>query len=170
MLSKEVKDLIMDQINKEFYSAYLYLEMSNYYFAKNLKGFASWFKVQTQEEVAHAMLFVSYLQKIGEEVKLEAIAAPNKVYNDIKEPLTTALSHEKYVTSLINAIYEVATQQKDADSMKVLEWFIKEQDEEERSTGSLVKRFDQYGGDPKTLESLDSTLGARSYAPPSLVL
>ena len=105
MLKKEVAALLEQQINKEFYSAYLYLDMSNYYYGKNLDGFGNWFKIQAQEERDHAMLFLTYLQNNGECPKLSAIEAPDKVYESFRDPLAASLAHEEYVTSLINAIY-----------------------------------------------------------------
>ena len=95
MLKKEVAALLEQQINKEFYSAYLYLDMSNYYYSKNLDGFGNWFKIQAQEERDHAMLFLTYLQNNGECPKLGAIDAPDKVYESFRDPLAASLVHEE---------------------------------------------------------------------------
>lgn len=170
MLSKEVTALLCDQVNKEFYSAYLYLDISNYYFDKNLNGFGSWFKIQAQEERDHAMLFLTYLQNNGERAKLGAVAAPDKEFKDFRDPLVIALAHEKYVTSLINTIYAEAFSTKDFRTMQFLDWFIKEQGEEEKNTDDMIKRFELFGSDAKGLYMLDSEMGARVYTAPSLVL
>ena len=105
MLNEKVSQLLNDQVNKEFYSAYLYLQFSNFYVEQGLAGFANWYKVQAQEERDHAMLFLTYLQNNGECPKLSAIEAPDKVYESFRDPLAASLAHEEYVTSLINAIY-----------------------------------------------------------------
>ncbi|MDY3987806.1 MAG: ferritin [Massilioclostridium sp.] len=170
MLSKEVSTLLCDQINKEFYSAYLYLDMSNYYYDQNLDGFGNWFKIQAQEERDHAMLILTYLQNNGVSVKLATIDAPDKEYHTFKDPLVAALAHEQYVTSLINAVYSEAFAVKDFRTMQFLDWFIKEQGEEEKNTDDLIKKFDLFGNEAKGLYMLNSEMGARTYTAPSLVL
>ncbi len=170
MLSKEVSKLLNEQINKEFYSAYLYMDMANYYNDKNLNGFSNWFTVQTQEERDHAMLFMTYLQNNSEKVTLTEIAAPDKTFADFKAPLIAALEHERYVTASINAIYEEAMKQKDFRTMQFLSWFITEQGEEEKNAQDLIDRFELFGNDRKSLYMMDSELAARVYSAPSLVL
>ncbi len=170
MLDKKVAALLNDQINKELYSAYLYLEMANYYSDEGLNGFENWFYIQTQEERDHAMLFRTYLLNNGEKVTLEGIDKPGKDYTTFRAPLEAALEHERYVTSLINTIYDAAYQVKDFRTMQFLDWFVKEQCEEEKNTDDLIKRFDLFGSDAKGLYMLDSELGARVYSAPSLVL
>ena len=125
---------------------------------------------QAQEERDHAMLFIQYLQNNGEKITLEAIAKPDKVFEDFRGPLTAGLEHENYVTGLIHDIYDAAYSVKDFRTMQFLDWFVKEQGEEEKNASELVKRFDLFGHDPKGLYMLDSELAARVYAAPSLVL
>lgn len=170
MLKKEVSALLEQQINKELYSAYLYLDISNYYYAKNLNGFGNWFKIQAQEEQDHALLFLTYLQNNGEAPKLAAIAAPDKTFSNFRDPLAAALEHEEYVTSLINAIYAEAMKANDFRTLQFLDWFVKEQGEEEKNSNDLLGRFDLFGSDLKSLYALDSELGARTYSAPSLTL
>lgn len=170
MLKKEVADLLEQQINKELYSAYLYLDMSNYYYDKNLDGFGNWFKIQAQEERDHAMLFLTYLQNNDVCPKLGAIDAPNKVYNSFRDPLVEALAHEQYVTSLINAIYAEAMKANDFRTLQFLDWFVKEQGEEEKNASDLITKMELFGSDAKGLYMLNSELKARVYAAPSLVL
>lgn len=170
MLDKKVAALLNDQINKELYSAYIYLEMANYYSDEGLGGFENWFYIQTQEERDHAMLFRAYLLNNGEKVTLDTIEKPAKSYDSFRAPLETALEHERYVTSLINTIYDAAYSVKDFRTMQFLDWFVKEQCEEEKNTDDLIKRFDLFGSDAKGLYMLDSELGARVYSAPSLTL
>ena len=101
MLNKKITDLLNDQINKELYSAYLYLDMSTFYLGKHLYGFASWFKKQAAEETEHADKMISYLVQEGAPVELKDVAHAGKSYKDLKEPLAFQLEHEMYVTSLI---------------------------------------------------------------------
>lgn len=170
MLDKEVVKLLNEQVTKEFYSAYFYLDMANYYINKNLNGFGNWFKVQTQEERDHAMLFITYILNNGEEVAFSDIKAPGKEYRSFKDPLQLALDHERGVTQSIYNIYSAATAVKDFRTMQFLDWFVKEQGEEEKNTEDLVKRYDLFGNDSKSLYMLDSELGTRMYAPPTLVI
>lgn len=169
-MNPTVRDLINEQINKEFFSAYLYLDLANYYDATGLDGFANWYMVQAQEERDHALLFYRYLQNNGEKVILGTIDAPEWERGDNMTPLKKALEHEKYVTSLINAIYAAAYEARDFRTMQVLDWFVKEQGEEEKNASDMITKMELFGGDSKGLYMLNSELKARVYAPPSLVL
>jgi ferritin len=170
MLNKEVANLLNEQINKEFYSAYLYMDMANYYADQSLNGFENWFFVQMQEERDHALLFRQYLLNNGEKVTLDKIDGPNQNYQNFREPLILALEHEQFVTASINSIYEAAYRNKDFRTMQFLDWFIKEQGEEEKNADDNIKKYDLFAGDPKGLYMLDNELKARMYAAPSLVL
>ena len=170
MLNEKVASLLNEQINKEFYSAYLYLEFSAYFEDEGLDGFANWYKVQAQEERDHAMLFYQYLQNNGEDVNFEAIAKPEWERGDHMTPLKKALEHEKLVTASIDAIYAAAYEARDFRTMQMLDWFIKEQGEEEKTAADLITKMDLFGGDSKGLYMLNSELKARVYTAPSLVL
>ena len=170
MLDKKITKLINEQINKEFYSSYLYLGMSNYYYDVNLNGFGNWFGIQTQEEYAHAMLFLKYLQNNGEKVVLEAIEKPEAEYSDYRSALTEAYKHELMISESINNIYAAAYELKDFKTMQFLDWFVKEQGEEEKNVDELCKRFDLFGTDARGLYLLDTELAARTYTAPSLVI
>lgn len=160
-MDKKVADLLKDQVNKEFYSAYLYLAFSNYYHGESLDGFGHWFDVQAREELQHALKFLKYLQDNSEKVTLEAIAAPDVNFSDFRQPLARALEHEKYVTSLINAIYGQARKVDDYRCCQFLDWFIAEQGEEEKNTSDLIAKYDLLGGDAKGLYLLNAELNAR---------
>ena len=107
-MDAKVYELLNDQINKELYSAYLYLSFADYYEEEGLEGFANWYEIQAQEERDHALIFRNYLHDNGCKVKLLAIDQPDKEFSAHIEPLEAALEHEKYVTSLINDIYAAA--------------------------------------------------------------
>ena len=166
----KVSNLLNEQITKELYSAYLYLDFSVFYEAQGLDGFANWYMIQAQEERDHAMLFLKYLQMCGEKVELGAIDKPDKVLKTLMDPLEAGLEHEKYVTSLINDIYGAAYDVKDFRTMQFLDWFVKEQLEEEKNADDMIKKMELFGGDAKGLYSLDAEYAARIYSAPSLVL
>ncbi len=170
MLNAKVKELINQQINKEFYSAYLYLDFSDYFEDRGLSGFANWYNIQAQEERDHAMLFHKYLQNNNEKVTLEAIAKPDKVLDSDMAVLKAGLEHEIYVTSLINDIYAAAYEVKDFRTMQFLDWFVKEQGEEETNANDLITKMELFGSDPKSLYMLNNELAARVYTAPSLVI
>ena len=170
MLSKELTSLLNGQINYEWYSAYIYLDIANFYAEKNLNGFANWFTIQTQEERDHALLFNQYLVNNGATVTLQDVKAPDFKYADFRAPAATAFEHEQKVTARINSIYATAYEQKDFRTMQFLDWFVKEQGEEEKNTDDIVKRYDLFAGDAKGLYMLDAELAARVYTAPSLVL
>lgn len=170
MLSEKVAALLNEQVNKEFYSAYLYLDFSNYFEARGLDGFANWYKIQAQEERDHAMLMMQYLQNNGEKVELKAIAKPDKELKDKLQVLELGLEHERYVTSLIHAIYDAAYNVRDFRSMQFLDWFVKEQGEEEKNAEDMVKKMKLFGDDAKSLYMLNSEMAGRTYSAPSLTL
>jgi len=170
MLDRKVVELLNQQINKEFYSAYLYLDFSNFYYDQELNGFGNWYMIQAQEERDHAMLFLKYLQNNGEKVVLESIGKPDVELAGNKEVLEAGLNHERYVTSLIHDIYEAAYNVRDFRTMQFLDWFVKEQGEEENTAESMVKKYELYGNDPRSLYMLDNEMAARVYAAPSLTL
>ena len=169
-MDKKVHELLNQQINKEFYSAYLYLEFSNYFKANNLDGFANWYMIQAQEERDHAILFYTYLQNESMPVTLEAIAKPDKTFDSHMAVLEAGLEHEEYVTSLINDIYAAAYDVKDFRTMQFLDWFVKEQGEEETNANDMIAKMQLFGSDPKSLYMLNQELAARVYTAPSLVL
>ncbi|MCQ2300157.1 MAG: ferritin [Bacteroidales bacterium] len=170
MFNKKVAALLNEQINKEFYSAYLYLDMNNYFQDRGLDGFANWYMIQAQEERDHAMLFYQYMQNNDIKVTLEAIAKPDKTFKKDMDVLKAGLEHEQFVTASINAIYEEAYKAKDFRTMQFLDWFIKEQGEEETNARDLITKMELFGNDPKSLYMLNQELKARVYSAPSLVL
>jgi len=170
MLDKKVVELLNQQVNKEFYSAYLYLDFSNFYFDHGLDGFGNWYKIQAQEERDHAMLFIQYLQNNGEKVELEGIDKPGVALESAKSVLAEGLKHEQYVTSLIHGIYDAAYSVKDFRTMQFLDWFVKEQGEEEDNANDLISKMELFGSDPKSLYMLNSELAGRVYSAPSLTL
>ena len=170
MVNEKVAELLNTQVNKEFYSAYLYLAFSNYFSDAGLDGFANWYQIQAQEERDHAMLFVQYMQNNDIPVTYEAIEQPKFDANEHIDILKAALNHERYVTGLIHNIYGAASDVKDFRTTQFLDWFVKEQGEEEKNAEDLLKKMELFGGDPKSLYLLDQELAARTYAAPSLVL
>jgi ferritin len=169
-MDKRVHELLNDQINKELYSAYLYLDFSNYFKRVGLDGFANWYMIQAQEERDHAMLFYQYLQNEGQVVTLKAIDKPDREINTHMDVLHAGLEHEKYVTSLIHDIYSAAYDVRDFRAMQFLDWFVKEQGEEETNANDLITKMELFGGDAKGLYMLNQELAARVYSAPSLVL
>lgn len=170
MLDQKVVELLNAQVEKEFFSAYLYLDFANFYESKGLEGFSNWFKVQAQEEKDHAMLFYQYLHNNNQHVELQAIGKPDVPMETLMDPLKGALTHEEYVTDLIHKIYAAAQKANDFRTTQFLDWFVKEQGEEETNANNLITKMELFGSDPKSLYMLDNELKARVYAAPSLVL
>ncbi len=170
MINKKVADLLNEQINKELYSAYLYLDMNNYFQQRGLNGFANWYMIQAQEERDHAMLFYRYMQNNDCVVTLEAIAKPDKKFKKDMDVLKEGLAHEEYVTASIHNIYDAAYKVKDFRTMQFLDWFVKEQGEEETNARDMITKMELFGNDPKSLYMLNQELAARVYSAPSLVL
>lgn len=169
-MNKEVEKLLNEQVNKEFFSAYQYLSFANYFVDKGLNGFANWYMIQTQEERDHTMLFIKYMQNNDIPVTYEAIAKPTDKFPDDMSVLKAGLAHEKYITDSINKIYSAAMEANDYRTTQFLDWFVKEQGEEETNANDLIKKMELFGGDPKGLYLLDQELAGRTYTAPSLQL
>ena len=169
-MEQKVSKLLNEQINAEFYSAYLYLDFANYYESKGLDGFANWYEIQAKEEQSHAMLMYHFMQNNDQKVVLEMIDKPDKVFDNLLDPLKAGLEHEKYVTSLINNIYAAAQDVNDFRTLQFLDWFVKEQGEEEKNASDMITKMELFGSDPKGLYMLNADLKARVFSEPSLVL
>ena len=170
MLNSKVAAMLNEQINKELYSAYLYLDFSLYFEDAGLDGFANWYMIQTQEERDHAMLMLKYLQENGVRVTLDAVAKPDKDLKDNLEVLNMALAHEQFITNSIHDIYSVAYDEKDFRTMQFLDWFVKEQMEEEKNAEDMIRKYELFGDDAKSLYLLNQELQGRAYSAPSLVI
>ncbi len=166
MISEKLQEAFNDQINKEFYSEYLYLAMKVYFQELNLQGFVNWFDVQVQEEHAHAMGMVNYLNDRGGKIDLRAIDKPVVEGSTPLEVFEHVLRHEEYVTSRINYVMDVAEEVKDRAAMHLLDWYIKEQVEEEASVGGVLATLRLIGDDKKALLMLDKDLAARTFVAP----
>ena len=146
-MNEKVAKLLNEQVNKEFYSAYLYLDFANYYAEVGLDGFENWYRVQAQEERDHAILFFQYLLNNEVNITFEAIAKPEWKRGDNMSPLKKALEHEKYVTASINDIYAAAYETRDFRTMQLLDWFVKEQGEEEKNASDMITKMELFGTD-----------------------
>lgn len=166
-MDAKVAKLINEQINAEFYSAYLYLSFADYYEEAGLKGYANYYMIQAKEERDHALIFRNYMHDNGEKITLTAIAEPECDFEDYLAPLTAALTHEKYVTALINGIYAAAEDVKDYRTINFLKWFVDEQLEEEANADDMITRMKLFGGDAKALYDLDQEYASRTYATPA---
>lgn len=170
MTNNQIKGMLNQQITKEFYSSYLYLAIANYYSEQNLDGFANWYEIQAKEELDHALLFRKYLLDDGASITLEMLEAPNLHYTKLNEGLIDAYAHEQMITASINDIYFEALNAKDFKTTQFLDWFVKEQGEEEKNASDLIKKYDLFGNDAKGLYLLNAELMTRVYTAPSLVL
>lgn len=169
-MDKKVSKLLNEQINKEFFSAYLYLDFANYYESRGLSGFAHWYTVQAQEERDHAMLMVQFMQNNDQDIVYEAIQKPVNTGKNEIEVLKLGYNHEKFITASINEIYAEALSSKDFRVTQFLDWFIKEQGEEEATISALIKKAEIVGTQGNGMYMLDKEVSLRTYAAPSLVL
>lgn len=161
MISKKLEDALNEQINKEFYSAYLYLGMAAHFESEGLKGFAKWMRVQALEEQGHAMKLYDYLFSVDAKPVLKAIKeAPVHYGKPPVEVIQEVLKHEQYVTASINSLYELALAEKDYKTQVFLQWYINEQVEEEENDRNILDVFKHINGNAGLL-ILDKALGER---------
>ena len=144
----------------------MYIAMEAYFAAKNLNGFANFFKVQVEEERAHAKLFFDYINRMNGEVTIDAMDKPNSDFESIIDVFKKALEHEKFVTSRIYLLMDIAVEEKEHATISFLKWFVDEQVEEEESFGNIIKKLEMIGNDANAIYSLDNELAARVFTPP----
>ncbi|MGQ9505738.1 MAG: ferritin [Thermogutta sp.] len=162
MLSPKMLQALNDQINAEFYSSYLYLAMAARCEVLNLPGAAKWLEAQAREEHEHAMKLYHYVNERRGEVKLQAIKEPPSPWNNLSELFDDVLAHEQYITKRIHDLVNLAREENDYASENVLQWFVKEQVEEEASVDAIVQRLKLVGNMPQALFFIDRELGQRS--------
>jgi ferritin len=161
MFSKPIQDALNEQIKHEINSAYLYLAMSAYCESINMPGCARWLKVQWQEELEHSMKLFDYVYDRGGRVTLQAIERPQADFSSIKEVFTQVLAHEQKVTALINTLFGAAVKENDYATQIEVQWFIKEQVEEEKHATEILDTLKIAGESGPSLIMLDRHLGSR---------
>ena len=168
MISEKIQEALNKQLNAEFYSAYLYLSMAGYFESIDLKGFANWMWVQTQEEQFHAMKFYDYIIERGGRVILTQIQAPPNNWDSPLAVLEATLKHEQKVTGLINDLVYLAREQKNNASEIFLQWFVKEQVEEEDNVSTVLAQLKLVKDSPQALFMMDKEMGQRMFTPPTV--
>ena len=166
MMNEKLEKAFNDQINAEFYSEYLYLSMLAYFERLNLQGFKNWMDAQRQEERAHAMGLFDYVHERGGKVVLQAIAQPDTDWESPLAVFEAVLKHEQLVTSKINALMDVADEVKDRAAVSFLDWYLKEQVEEEANVGNVLKTLKMICNDKNCLYMLDKELATRTFVAP----
>jgi ferritin len=165
MIGAKMQEAMSDQIVAELYSSYLYLSMAAYFEEADLPGFASWMKVQAQEETTHAMKFFDFVHERGGEINLGAIDAPPKNWASPLAAFKAAYEHECKVTGMIADLVHLAREEKDIASEIFLQWFVTEQVEEEASADTIVKQLKMIGDAKHRLFMIDRELGQRVFTP-----
>jgi len=162
MISNKMEEALNGQVNAEMYSAYLYLSMESYFRSLNLNGFANWMRAQTQEELTHAMKIYDFINERGGRVTLKAIEGPPTKWESPSAVFEATYKHEQKVTGLINELVDLAIEQKDQATNSFLQWFVKEQVEEESSVDKVVQKLKMADGNPQAMSTLDRELGQRA--------
>lgn len=167
MISEKLNKLLNEQVQKEFYSAYLYLSMEAYFANQNLDGFANHFHVQVQEERDHAMKIFNYINQKGGKVELLKIDAPEIDFQSAEEVFEFTLKHEQFVTASIYNLVDNAIEEKDHGTNQFLQWFVTEQVEEEATADKLLRKLKLIKDDSNGMFMLDAELAQRVYTPPT---
>jgi len=167
MISKKMEKALNEQVNAELFSAYLYLSMEAYFKSLNLEGFANWMRVQTQEEITHAMKIYEFIDERGGRIILKAIDGPDTEWDSPLAVFEAVYKHEQKVTGLINNLVNLAIEEKDHATNTFLQWFVNEQVEEESSADQMVQQLKMMDNAPGGMFMLDRELGQRVFTPPA---
>jgi ferritin len=162
MLNKQLENALNTQIKDEMFSAYLYLAMAAYCESQNLDGFAHWLKIQSDEEWEHAMKFYGYISDQGGKIVLQTIPQPPADFASPLDIFKKTLAHEQEITKRINALYELALKKNDYATQVELQWFIKEQVEEEKTAGKILEHLKSVGDNKMGIVMIDRQLASRS--------
>ena len=167
MVSKKMEEALNKQVNAEMYSAYLYLSMESYFKSLNLNGFANWMRMQTQEEMMHAMKIYDFINERGGRIILKPIEGPSTEWDSPLAVFEAVYAHEQKVTGLINDLVDLAIEEKDHATNTFLQWFVNEQVEEEASADEIVQQLKMMENAPGGMFMLDRELGQRVFTPPA---
>lgn len=167
MISKKMTDALNLQINKELYSAYLYLAMSSHAQDIGLKGFANWFFIQVQEEMSHAQKIYNYVIEQNQKVVLDEIKKPPADFKSPMDMFQKTLEHEQFVTKSINGLVALAREENDYATEIFLQWFVTEQIEEEGNDNEIIDKLKYIGDNGNGLLMLDKELGVRTFVAPA---
>ncbi len=162
MVSEKINEIMNEQINKEFYSGYLYLSMSAHLHELGLFGFSKWLKIQAKEEVEHGLKLLDYLLERNSYITLKQIRTPEFEFKDVKSVFETLYEHEKCITNSVMSIAKLAEDECDRKTLTFIDWFIEEQVEEEQQVKDIIKRLDMFGEDTAALYLMDKELGERA--------
>jgi ferritin len=163
-MDKKIEAAFNDQVNAELYSSYLYLSMANYFAAENLDGMAQWMRIQTDEERAHGMKFLDFINQRSGRVVLQQIDAPKIEWSSPLEAFQDAYEHECLISSKVNALVDLAVQEGDHAANTFLQWFVSEQVEEEANAQGIVDKLKMVGDNMMGLMMVDQQLGQRTAA------
>ena len=166
MISEKLSNALSDQVNAEYYSAYLYLAMSAAADKMGLKGAANWLFVQAKEEMAHGTHMYEYILERGAQPVFAAIEQPPSSFADLKDIYEKVLEHELKVTQRINNLATIAMQEADHAGYQFMMWFVSEQVEEEAGVSALLDKLRFIGDNKGLLLNLDSELAARVFVNP----
>lgn len=167
MITKQMGDAMNEQVNKEFYSAFLYLAMSAWFHTKGLDGFSNWLRIQYLEEQAHALRFFDFLADRDYAVVLDTIEKPANEWVTPLDAFKAVIGHEQYITSRINMLSDIAIEQKDHATRSMLVWFVDEQVEEEKNANDIINQLKFIGDNGYGLLMLDKDLATRVFVAPT---
>ncbi|MFA6596623.1 MAG: ferritin [Ignavibacteriaceae bacterium] len=165
MMNEKIEAALNAQVNKEFFSSYLYLSMSSYFASKSLNGVANWMKIQADEEHLHASKFYAYILQKGGRVVLKAIEAPKTEWKSVLDAYEDTYAHEKLITASIDELVNLSLEVKDHATNIFLQWFVTEQVEEEANVTKIIDDLKMIGDNNYGVLMLDRELGARQPAP-----
>ncbi len=164
MINDKVKEILNEQINKEFYSAYLYLSMGAYLSDVGLYGFSKWMEIQAREEIDHGMILFNYILKRKAKVELKSLGGPELSFNGVEDIFNKAYEHERSITSAIDCIAGLTENECDLATRNFIDWYLKEQIEEEDNVLRIISKIKAFGSDKASLYLLDKELGNREYS------
>ena len=163
MINDKVREILNEQINKEFYSAYLYLSMGAHLSDMGLYGLSKWMEIQAREEIDHGMILFDYILKRKAKVELRALTAPQIEFNSPIDIFEKAYEHERSISQAIDKIASLTENECDLATRNFIDWYLNEQIEEEDNIQRILSKFKVFGSDKASLYLLDEELGKRKY-------
>ena len=167
MISDKIRDILNEQINKEFYSAYLYLSMSAYFSEIGLYSFSNWTKIQSKEEIDHGMILFEYVLGRNSQIHLAQISMPVFDTNSPLDVFEQIYKHERSITTAIDAVVAMTEGERDLSTRNFIDWYLKEQIEEETAVSRIIAKLKAFGAEKSALYLIDRELSNREYSSPN---
>lgn len=158
MLKEKIEQILNRQVEREAYSANLYLAMAIWAETNGFEGISKWLYAQAEEEKLHMLKFIGYINERGGRAVMPEVKKPPFEFESVRNLFKEVLKHEEFVSESINEIAGVCMEQRDFSTQNWVQWFITEQIEEEASVRLIIDKLSLMGESKEHLYQFDKDI------------